>query len=665
MRCLITSSNSREFFLLRVFNPILFKTRQSRIAAILVGWFAGCLLCGCTPKPPAEEQKKSSGGQLNQATAQSSPGRTNQGGSNQGSANQGSTNPVGANPVGAEGSGIKLEWLEGAVPLAVVKTGKENGNLFLPETTGGGIGAFDFDRDGWTDIVCAGGGEADAEKRQMIGASGALYRRIGTAGNGVAGGAAGTPTGPTSDNVGFQSVGQFAGIDFSQHYNTGIAIADFDGDGFPDLFVAGYSNSQLFRNQGDGTYESLDCQAIGLSSPLWGASAAFFDADADGLLDLYVANYANWSFDNNPVCGQHARTGTQTKSTDYCGPREFQGLPDVFYHNAGDGTFRDITRESGLEDALRGLGVIAADWDQDGDVDLYVANDVDPNLLYRNDGGGRFTEIGRRAGVATNDSGTPEGSMGVAVGDYNLDGKSDLWVTNYQNELGALYRNSGGLVFNYASLNAKIAATDEASVGWGTAFADLDGDGDEDLLVVNGHIELAPKGSTVDQRPQVLQNQGGKTFQLVPRSNAKFLDTPMNARGLATADFNRDGKLDFVASRVDKEAALVLNRSQDQRSVRLRLVGTKSNRDAIGARIQLQFGRFRAVRQVIGGGSYASTSDLLVHIGIPSEEWKAESVAAAQISIDWPSGQREEFTFDAKSGLWDEEKILVEGVANR
>jgi hypothetical protein len=309
--------------------------------------------------------------------------------------------------------------------------------------------------------------------------------------------------------------------------------------------------------------------------------------------------------------------------------------------------------------------VIAADWDQDGDVDLYVANDVDPNLLYRNDGGGRFTEIGRRAGVATNDSGTPEGSMGVAVGDYNLDGKSDLWVTNYQNELGALYRNSGGLVFNYASLNAKIAVTDEASVGWGTAFADLDGDGDEDLLVVNGHIELAPKGSTVDQRPQVLQNQGGKTFQLVPRSNAKFLDTPMNARGLATADFNRDGKLDFVASRVDKEAALVLNRSQDQRSVRLRLVGTKSNRDAIGARIQLQFGRFRAVRQVIGGGSYASTSDLLVHIGIPSEEWKAESVAAAQISIDWPSGQREEFTFDAKSGLWDEEKILVEGVANR
>ncbi len=627
--------------MLRFLNPILFKKRQSRIAAILVGCLTGCLLCGCSPKPSAEEPKKSSGGQLKEAAVQPLPGVANQG--------------------GAEFSGIKLEWLEGALPLAVVKTGKENGNLFLPETTGGGIGVFDFDRDGWIDIVCAGGGEADAEKRQMIGATGALYRRVGMSGKGVVG----STSGNLSDTVAFQSVGQFAGVDFSPHYNTGIAIADFDADGFPDIFVAGYSNSQLFRNQGDGTFESLDCQAVGLSSPLWGASAAFFDADADGVLDLYVANYANWSFENNPVCGQHARNGTQTKSTDYCGPREFQGLPDVFYHNDGNGTFRDITRESGLEDTLRGLGVVAADWDQDGDVDLYVANDVDPNLLYRNDGEGRFTEIGRRAGVATNDSGTPEGSMGLAVGDYNLDGKSDLWVTNYQNELGALYRNGGGLVFNYASLTAKIAATDEASVGWGTAFADLDGDGDEDLLVVNGHIELSPKGSTVDQRPQVLQNQGGKTFQLVPRSNAKFLDTAINARGLATGDFNRDGKLDFVASRVDKEAALVLNRSQDQRSVRLRLVGTKSNRDAIGARIQLQMGRFRAVRQVVGGGSYASTSDLLVHIGIPKEEWNSDSVSAAQISIDWPSGQREEFTLDAKSGLWDEEKLLVEGVAHR
>ena len=529
-------------------------------------------------------------------------------------------------------SDIEVDWLEGALPDAIVRTGSEQGNLFLPETTGGGIAAFDFDRDGWPDIVCAGGGFADVSNRVLLGAPGVLVRN--------------------QHGTGFANVSASASMDFSRSYNTGLAIADYDADGFQDILVTGYSKCQLLRNQGDGTFEWFDGPGVGLSNREWGASAAFLDADGDGLLDLYVANYANWSFDNNPICGVDARFGKGNKSTDYCGPREFQGLADVFYKNNGDGTFIDITESSGIEDRLRGLGVLAADLDADGDVDLYVANDVDPNLLYRNDGDFKFTEVARRSGVATNDAGTPEGSMGIAWGDYNLDGLQDLWVTNYQNELGALYRNNGNLLFTYASIHARIAATDEASVGWGTTFADMDCDGDEDLISVNGHIELKPLGSTVDQRPQILDNQSGKTFQLVPRNN-RYLDTPQSSRGLAVADFNRDGKLDFVASRINTDAALVLNKSAHGRSLRLRLVGTKSNRNAIGARLQLKIGDRRWVRQVVGGGSYASANDSLVHIGIPKEFVDKQG----ELVIRWPSGMSS--SFNVPIGI--EEIEIVEG----
>lgn len=604
MRCFFTST-------VRVPLPIL--------VLCVISIFAGCR--------GTESPEKSSGG----ASAEDAGATTKE------SESTGSESVVNA-PLQTP---VELEWVQGALSEAVVRTGKELGNLYLPETTGGGIAAFDFDRDGWSDLVCAGGGKADEARRLMVGSSGALYRNRTV----------------NDEQVSFASVREQSKLDFTHQYNTGIAIADVDADGFQDVFIAGYSMGQLFRNQGDGTFEWMEGKQVGLGSTLWGASAAFFDMDSDGLVDLYVANYANWSFDNNPVCGNEARSGGGSKSSDYCGPREFQGLPDVLYRNGGDGTFEDRTKDAGMEDSLRGLGVVAADWDLDGDIDLYVANDVDPNLLYRNDGGGKFTEIGRRAGVATNDAGTPEGSMGLSVGDFNMDGKPDLWVTNYQNELGALYRNSGNLVFNYASLTARIAATDEASVGWGTAFCDVDGDGDEDLLVLNGHIELHPRGSTVDQRPQVLLNQGGKSFLLAPRGASPFLQEPQNARGLAMADWNRDGKMDFAASRVDREAALVLNRTGKQRSVRLRLVGTASNRDAIGARVKLKVGSYEATRQAVGGGSYASSHEGLLHIAVPAEHWVSGQRESAELVIDWPNGKRDEHVLED----WDREWIVVEG----
>lgn len=532
-------------------------------------------------------------------------------------------------------SRIDLEWIQGVVPEAVVRTGSEQGNLYLPETTGAGIAAMDFDRDGQIDIVCAGGGYADNPNRAMRGNRGSIHRGIG--------------------NARFVHVSDEACMDLSKRYNSGLSVGDYEGDGFMDLFVTGYNGGQLLRNQGDGTFETLDGPSIGLDDRRWGASAAFFDGDNDGLADLYVANYADWSFDNNPVCGVDARFGKADKSSDYCGPREFKGLPDVLYRNLGDGRFENISTQAGIEDNLRGLGVLAADLDHDGDVDLYVSNDVDPNLLYRNDGNFKFTEVARRSGVATNDAGTPEGSMGIAFGDYNLDGIEDLWVTNYQNELNALYRNNRNLQFNYASINARIAATDQAAVGWGTAFADMDCDGDEDLVVVNGHIELKPLGSTYDQRPQILENIAGKSFQLFA-GDSNYLNTPQSSRGLAMADLNHDGKIDFVTSRVNTDAAVVLNKTPGGKSLRIRLVGTASNRDALGARIGLEIGTLKSVRQVVGGGSYASANDLLIHFGIPeNHRWPAK------VEIHWPSGKSEQWSLSGS----DQEWILVEGQSTK
>jgi hypothetical protein len=290
----------------------------------------------------------------------------------------------------------------------------------------------------------------------------------------------------------------------------------------------------------------------------------------------------------------------------------------------------------------------------DGDVDLYVANDVDPNLLYRNDGDFRFVEVGRQSGVACNDGGIPEGSMGIGVGDYNLDGKLDLWVTNYQNEINALYRNNGKLSFAYASNIAKITNTDERSVGWGTAFVDMDLDGDEDLLVVNGHIEMRSVGSTFEQRPQILENQQGKSFQLVPRIG-RYLSEFQSSRGLAVADFNGDGLMDYAVSRLNTDAALVVNASTPQgRWLKIRLVGTVSNRDAIGATVQLQSGQRTWVRQMVGGGSYASSHDAVLHFGVPMES----VVDNASLSIDWPSGQKQR----APIAAWNTEMLVIEGL---
>ncbi|MBU6238098.1 MAG: VCBS repeat-containing protein [Planctomycetes bacterium] len=532
-----------------------------------------------------------------------------------------------------DSSRIRVDWLKDALGGCIYRNGSEQQHYFLPETTGGGIAAFDYDRDGRIDIAAAGGGYPVPSERAMKGYPGSLMRCV--------------------EKMRFTDAKSYARMDLSEIYNAAIAIGDWDADGFSDLLATGYSGLQLLRNQGDGTFEKMPNPRSGLVDSLWSSSAVWFDADGDGLLDLYVAHYADWSYENDPKCSAPKESGSQEVVPDYCGPRAYKGLPDTLFANQGDGTFNDITKSAGIADSLRGLGIIVADLDGDRDADIYVANDVDPNLLYRNDGGFKFTEMARRSGVACNDVGIPEGSMGIALADYNGDGRFDLWVTNYQNEIGALYRSSGNMLFSYASQSARIPATDQGAVGWGTAFADMDLDGKEDIFIVNGHVELHANGSSFEQRPQILHNIDRKYFRLVSRDESEFLSTPQSARSLAMADFNDDGRMDFAVSRLNTEAVLVTNRTEtDGLYLKVRLAGTRSNRDGIGTTVRMLVGEQTYLRQLVGGGTYAGTNDSVLHFGVPA----SLSAEKPQLTILWPSGIEQKVEVDG----WNQELLVVE-----
>ena len=517
--------------------------------------------------------------------------------------------------MGAEGTGhIRFAEVADALPESQYLDGSELNVFSLPETTGGGSAVIDFDRDGRLDIVTSGGGQPDPQGQRMLGHRGNLYRQLQT--------------------WGFQSCSPWSFLDFSAIYHSAIVAADYDSDGMCDLLVTGFDRLQWFRNQGDGTFESVRP----IEDNLWSTAAVFFDADQDSDLDLYVVHYANWSWTNNPWCPSQSDPNRR----DYCGPTDFLGLRDSLFENLSDGSFVERTSESIGGLSFRGLGVLAADLDADRDTDLYVANDVEPNLLFRNDGPFQWTELGRRAGVATNDQGRAEGSMGIALGDYNNDQKFDLWVTNYADEFNALYRGNGRLSFSYATNATRITATDEQSVGWGTAMCDLELDGDEDIVVINGHLErYSPYHS---QRPQVLENIDAKRFVLGAKDST-FFQTPQDGRGLATGDLNRDGLIDLVVTRINAPCALVENQSTRQGAyLSLRLVGQVSNRDAVGTVVTLTLGSATWIRQRVGGGSYASTNDSAIHFGVPEANWPSGqqapgSMPKGTLKIDWPSGQ--------------------------
>ncbi len=476
------------------------------------------------------------------------------------------------------------------------------------ETLGGGVAAFDYDGDGWLDLLFPGGGRyVDETRPEMTGLPLRLLR----------GGAEGR----------WSPVEEPAGLGDPAAYSHGCAVADFNNDGFADFVVTGYGGVQVYRNQGDGSFS--DCSAAsGISDSGWSTGAAWGDLDGDGALDLYLVRYVDFALAAHFAC-----VANRSVESEICGPKHYPASDDRVFMSRGDGTFDDATIAVGLQPGGKGLGVVMGDVDLDGDLDVYVANDTTENFLYLNDGTGLLHEVGRLHGVAFDENGLANGSMGVALADFDGDGLPDLWTTNFEYEAPALYRNLGSAQFHYVSRPAGVAAIGDEFVGWGTGFADLDRDGDLDVVVSNGHLPKYRPPGEIAQRSILLVSDGEGRFREADLATDCWFSVPHTGRGLALGDFDRDGKLDLAISCLDEPAAVLLNRSaEENHALQVRLAGRRSNRDAIGAFAILETTAGAQLRQVIGGGSYLSQSDLTLHWGYTTE------TVLRRLTIHWPSG---------------------------
>jgi hypothetical protein len=483
------------------------------------------------------------------------------------------------------------------------------GQFYMPETMGSGVAIFDYDGDGDPDVFFVDSGA-------MPGYQGETPRSVLL----------------RNDGGRFVDVTTRSGIQVTG-YGMGATAGDVDGDGDPDLYVTAFGPDQLFRNNGDGTFTDATAKAglVVLGKPLWGAAAAFADTDGDGDLDLYVADYLDFSFDNNPVCGNQS-LGLRS----YCHPEVFHGLPDRFYRNRGDGTFENATAAAGFPaDTGNGLGVIFGDFDKDGDQDLYVANDMNPSFLYENRGNGTFQEIGLLSGTALSDQGVPEAGMGVDAGDVDGNGFPDIVKTHLDLQTNALYLNQGSMLFTDGRYVSKLAEPSLYKVGFGVLFADLDQDGDLDHVVANGHIihnaELFGTGTTYKQRNQVFENTGRGVFREVKDSG---MDVVRSSRGLAAGDLDLDGDLDLVIANSNDLSEVYENVTSPAGNwLQVDLAGRGRNTSGIGARLELEAGSRKQLREVRTASSYLSQNALTLHFGLGAAE------NADRLTIYWPGGK--------------------------
>ncbi len=490
----------------------------------------------------------------------------------------------------------------------------ESPDRFLIETSCGGAAFLDFDGDGLLDLYLVNGGETPRGKSPTP-VRNALYRNLGQGR--------------------FEEVSQRAGVGQVGFYGMGAAAADYDNDGDQDLYVTGFPSSALFRNNGDGAFENVS-ESAGVENPeRWGASAAWIDYDRDGLLDLFVCNYAELSF-ANPITCDHKGIPA------YCDQKSYAPSRSRLFRNRGDGAFEEVSKASGIDrHQSRAFGVVSIDADGDGWQDLLVAGDATPNLLLRNKRDGTFEEVGFEADMAFNSEGVARSGMGIDAGDFDGDGNPDFVVTNFHDEFHALYRNRGKFPFRELSRSSGLTRFTVPYVGWGVRFIDYDNDSDQDLMIVNGHvtrtIELARRDITYLQLPLLLDNDGrGKLRDLADRAGPVFR-TGHAARGLASGDFDNDGDSDALLVRLNRRPLLLRNnRGQDATWIGFRLEGTRSNRDAIGARLEIDWGKGKSVRWLSGGGSFLASHDKRLLFGLG--EAGPEQVEA---TIQWPSGQRQ------------------------
>jgi len=480
---------------------------------------------------------------------------------------------------------------------------------YIVESMSGGVALLDYDNDGYLDIYLVNSLTVDMVKPKQKTKSALSHNN----GDGT--------FSDVTDKAGVGDIG----------WGMGVATGDYNNDGWDDIYVTCLGANHLLKNNGNGTFTNVT-QKAGVGDPRWSTGAAFVDYDNDGKLDLFVSNYVDFDVNNLPEFGK-GRTCQFKGVPVQCGPRGLQGAGDTLYHNNGDGTFTDVSKKAGVSDpdGYYGLGVICSDFDGDGLVDIFVANDSTPNFLYHNNGDGTFKDIGFPSGTAVNENGSEQGSMGVTLGDYDHDQRLDLFVTNFDDDYNTLYHDDGKGSFTDVSYAAKLAAVSLPYVGWGTSFFDYDNDGWVDLLVVNGHVY--PQLPTYRQRNFVHHNNQDGTFTEVGAQLGAPFSEKRTGRGAAFGDIDNDGDVDAVINNLDGPPQVLRNDGgHANNSVLIKLIGGKSNRDGVGARVKVVSGDLTQIGEVHSGDSYLSQNDLRLHFGLE------QRTKIDLIEVRWPSG---------------------------
>lgn len=493
---------------------------------------------------------------------------------------------------------------------------------YILESMSGGVALIDYDRDGWPDIYFT---NAPDVNMQLAGkkARSALFHN-------------------NHDGT-FTDVTEKAGVGYPC-WAMGAAVGDYNNDGWPDLLVTCFNGVVLYRNNGDGTFSDVTRQSGLDRDSGWATGAAFGDYDGDGWADLFVPHYAKLDLSDLPEFGSKITCTYHTIKVQ-CGPRGLPGDPDALYRNNGDGTFTDVAATAGVQDVqgLLGLGSVWSDFDNDGHIDLFVANDSGPNYLYRNNGNGTFTELAANSGTAFSRDGNEQANMGIAVGDYNHTGRESIFVSHFSEDYGTLWRNDGNWSFADVSYDSGIARSTWPYVGWGDCFADIDNDGWVDLFLVNGHVypqvDSAHLISKFREPKLLFINLRNGQFKDVSSSAGKALQIPQVSRGVAAGDLFHDGRIDFVVENLEGEPMILSpERVPHNHWISLELAGTKSNRLALNAKVRVTSGGLSQMDEVRSGGSYMSQNDLPLHFGLGNHG------QADKMEIHWPSGRDEVLT---------------------
>ena len=507
------------------------------------------------------------------------------------------------------------------------RSGRHSGCYYILEGMGGGVAMIDFDADDDLDLFFTGGGSISAPPEGIQGLPNALFRNDG--------------------NWQFVNVTEKSGLSQPSHYSHGCAVADFNQDGYPELVVCGFGSCRLYLNAQDGTFREVT-DAANLHSDGWNITAASGDFDQDGWPDLLIVRYLDW----NPEIDH--RLYTNQGQREVAGPTFYEGVQSRLLRNQGDGSFEDITHSAGLRAVGKGLGAVIADLNRDGWLDIYMANDEMANHLYLGRDELPFQEVGIEAGVATDELGNPEGSMGLDVGDYDGDGQLDLWVTNFRGEDNGLYRNLGDGSFLRTTHSVGLAGTSRQFVRWSTALADFDSDGWLDIFEANGHVSYRDPQSPLQQPAQLFRNVMGKRFQNVSEQCGSYFRGEHIGRGAAVGDLDNDGALDIVVTHLDEPVSMLRNRKSPKSFVRVNLRATCGDRNAIGALAVMTSAGHRLTRCVRSGAGYASHFDQRIIFPVSETD-------PLEVTVSWPGREIEIFR-NMKLGLTS---TLVEGEGQR